>query len=454
MFSKKSDNNKYKFFKLRPVQILALGFASLILLGSILLALPISSASGEATPFLDALFTATSATCVTGLVVVDTGTHWNMFGQIVIISLIQIGGLGFMTFSTLIAIILGKKVSLRERLIMQEAYNAYNIQGLVKLVIYVLVITFTIEGIGALILTTQFLQDYSIGTAIYYGIFHSISSFCNAGFDLFGNFNGYTLYVNNPIVTLTVASLIVIGGIGFVVISEIISHKKRRKYSLHTKVVLTTTVALIVLGTIMFFLFEHNNPKTMGELSFIDKIFASIMASVTPRTAGVNTIPLTDMTTASQFLTVILMFIGASPGSTGGGVKTTTIMILFMTVMCIINGREDTEIFKKRINKYSVYRAIAITSISFILIMIVTMILSISENGSFMQFIYESTSAFGTVGLTLGLTPTLTPIGKIAIMITMYAGRLGPLTLVLSFAYKKKIANTSIKYPEDKIIVG
>ncbi|MEG0690871.1 MAG: potassium transporter TrkG, partial [Clostridium sp.] len=243
----RTKDRHFKFFKLKPVQILALGFAALILLGAILLMLPISSKSGTYTSFLDSLFTATSATCVTGLVVVDTGTHWSTFGQIVIITLIQIGGLGFMTFSTLIAILLGKRVSLKERLIMREAYNAFDIQGLVKLVIYVLTITFTIEGVGALILTTQFAQDFSIGTSIYYGIFHSISSFCNAGFDLLGGFNSYTSYVTNPVLSLTVAALIVLGGIGFFVIAEIIGHKKRKKYSLHTKVVVITTLLLIVV---------------------------------------------------------------------------------------------------------------------------------------------------------------------------------------------------------------
>ncbi|MEG2338391.1 MAG: TrkH family potassium uptake protein [Clostridium sp.] len=450
----RTKDRHFKFFKLKPVQILALGFAALILLGAILLMLPISSKSGTYTSFLDSLFTATSATCVTGLVVVDTGTHWSTFGQIVIITLIQIGGLGFMTFSTLIAILLGKRVSLKERLIMREAYNAFDIQGLVKLVIYVLTITFTIEGVGALILTTQFAQDFSIGTSIYYGIFHSISSFCNAGFDLLGGFNSYTSYVTNPVLSLTVAALIVLGGIGFFVIAEIIGHKKRKKYSLHTKVVVITTLLLIVVGAVLFFILEHNNPKTMGDLSVRDQVVASIFASVTPRTAGANTISTTDMTIASQFLTVILMFIGASPGSTGGGIKTTTMMILLMTIVSVINGREETEIMKKRLNKAAVYRAIAITFISFVLVSIVTMILAITQQGSFMQFIYEATSAFGTVGLSLGLTPTLTPIGKIAIIITMYAGRLGPLTLVLAFAYRQRLSNTSIRYPEDKIIVG
>lgn len=453
MFFRNKGNN-YKYLKLKPVQILALGFAALILVGTIILMLPISSSNGRTTSFLDALFTATSATCVTGLVVVDTGTYWSTFGQIIIMLLVQIGGLGFMTFSTLIAILLGKRVGLRERLIMKEAYNTFNIQGLVKLVIYVLIITFTIEGVGAIILSTQFARVYDFGTAIYYGIFHSISSFCNAGFNLFGNFSGYTGYVTNPVVSLTAAFLIVIGGLGFFVIAEIIDHKKRRKYSLHTKVVVVTTIFLIVVGSILFFIFEYNNSKTFGELSIIDKIIASIVASVAPRTAGISTVSTANMTIASQFLIVILMFIGASPGSTGGGIKTTTMVILFMTIGSLINGREDTEIFKKRINKSSVFRAIAITFISFTLVAVVTMILSVTENGSFMEVLFEATSAFGTVGLTLGLTPALTPIGKIAIIITMYAGRLGPLTLVLAFIYKQKISNTSIRYPEDKIIVG
>ncbi|TDT61045.1 TrkH family potassium uptake protein [Fonticella tunisiensis] len=447
-------DGKLSLKRIQPVQVLALGFAGVILVGALLLMLPISSRSGVVTPFVDALFTATSAVCVTGLVVVDTGTYWSTFGQIVIISLIQIGGLGFMTFATMFFVLLGKRITLKERLIMQEAYNAFNLQGVVKLALYVMGITFTIEGIGAVLLSTQFIKDYGLLKGIYYGIFHSISAFCNAGFDLIGGFRSITPYVENATVTLTIGGLIAVGGIGFAVITELLHIRKTKRLSLHTKVVLIVTAILILGGAVLFFILEYANPKTMGNLSMKGKILASLFASITPRTAGYNSIPTDGMTTAGQFLTIILMFIGASPGSTGGGIKTSTATLIFMTVIAVVRGREDTEIFKKRINKAMVYRALAISVISFTLVMVVTFILSITEQGKFIEFLYEATSAFGTVGLTLGITPKLTTIGKVAVLLTMYAGRVGPLTLALAFASRQQLESSSIKYPEDKILVG
>ncbi|MCX7883687.1 MAG: TrkH family potassium uptake protein [Caloramator sp.] len=450
----KEEAGKLKFIKLEPVQILALGFAAVILIGAILLSLPISSVEGKFTPFIDCLFTSTSAVCVTGLVTLDTGTYWSTFGQIIIMILIETGGLGFMTFATFFAVLLGRRISLRERLIMQEAYNAFNIQGMVKLMLYVMGITFAIEGVGAIILMTQFIPQYGLSKGIYYGIFHSVSAFCNAGFDLIGGFKSLTPYAENITINLTICALIVIGGIGFAVITEVINNRGLKRLSLHTKVVLTTTALLIVSGAVLFFLFEYSNPKTMGALSFKGKILASIFASVTPRTAGFNTISTSDMTTAGKFLTIILMFIGASPGSTGGGIKTSTFTLLFMTVISVIRGREDTEIFKKRIGRSLVYRALAIIIIAFGLVILTTMILSITQDGDFVEFLYESTSAFGTVGLSLGLTTRLNIIGKIIIILTMYSGRVGPLTLTLAFARKAQITNSNIKYPEDKLLVG
>lgn len=447
---------KTKFFKFRPVQILAIGFAAVILTGGILLSLPISAADGSPTPFIDSLFVSTSATCVTGLTTVDTGTHWSVFGQIVIILLIQTGGLGFMTFASFFAVMIGKRISLRERLVMQEAYNSFNLQGMVKLMLYVLGITLTIEGIGGILLSTQFVRDYGWAKGIYFGFWHSISSFCNAGFDLIGGFRSITGYAENSVVVLTIGGLIVLGGIGFAVIAEVIHTRNLRRLSLHSKVVILVTTILIFGGAILFFIFEYSNPGTMGPQSFKGKILSSIFASITPRTAGYNSISTTDMTMASKFLTVILMFIGASPGSTGGGIKTTTATLIFMTVIAVINGREDTEIFKKKINKSLIYRAIAITMISFTLVILVTMILAITQKGEFslLAYLYEATSAFGTVGLTMGLTPNLTSIGKVAVLLTMYAGRVGPLTLALAFAHKQQIASSAIKYPEDRIMVG
>ncbi|MCX7950607.1 MAG: TrkH family potassium uptake protein [Clostridiales bacterium] len=443
-----------KFYKFQPVQILALGFALTILIGGILLSLPISSRSGEATPFIDALFTSTSAVCVTGLVTVDTGTHYSVFGQIVIMLLIQMGGLGFMTFATLIALLLGKRISLKERLIMQEAYNTFNIQGVVKLALYVMGITFSIEIIGAVALATQFIPKYGLLKGLYFGIFHSVSAFCNAGFDLIGNFNSLTPYVDNVVVNLTIMALIVIGGIGFSVITEVLNYRKSKRLSLHAKVVLSATVALIVVGAIGFYMLEYANPKTLGGLSIKGKFLASLFASVTPRTAGFNTISTSDMTVAGKFLTVVLMFIGASPGSTGGGIKTSTAFLIFMTVVAVVQGKEDTEVYQKRINKSFVYRALAVTMLSFILVVVVTMVLSISQNGDFMEYLYEATSAFATVGLTLGLTTRLTLIGKIIIILTMYAGRVGPLTVTMAIAHKQQTTANLIKYPEDKILIG
>lgn len=445
---------KLKFYRLEPTQILALGFAAVILTGALLLMLPVSSRNGTSTNFLDCLFTSTSATCVTGLVTVDTGTHWSVFGQIVIMLLIETGGLGFMTFATIFAVLLGRRITLKERLIMQEAYNAFNIQGIVKLALYIIGITLTIEGIGAAALATQFIPEYGWIKGIYFGIFHAVSAFCNAGFDLIGGFKNLTPYAENVVVNVTICSLIVIGGLGFIVITELLNIKKVKHLSLHSKVVLIATTILIVGGAALMFIFEYNNPKTLGSLSFNGKILASFFASITPRTAGFNTISTTGMTTAGKFLTIILMFIGASPGSTGGGIKTTTAALLFMTVLCVIHGREDTEIFEKRISKQAVYRAASIAIISFELVLVVTMILSLTQQGTFLQFLYETTSAFGTVGLSLDLTPTLGAIGKIAITLTMYAGRVGPLTLAFAFARKASIVNSNIKYPEDKILVG
>ncbi|WP_195963854.1 TrkH family potassium uptake protein [Clostridium cuniculi] len=440
-------------FKLKGVQILALGFILVILVGALILTLPISTTSGESTNFLDALFTATSAVCVTGLIVVDTGTYWNMFGQTVIMILIEIGGLGFMSFTTLIAIILGKKITLRERLILQDAMNTFNIQGLVKMVKYVLMFTVSVQFFGALLFSTQFVPEYGLGRGMFYSIFHSISAFCNAGFDIFGNFSSLTSYNSNAVVILVASALIIIGGLGFTVWSELYSSKSLKKVSLHSKMVILMTTVLVLGGTVLMFLFENKNVNTIADMSFIDKVMNSFFASVTPRTAWFNSIPTDGMTTAGQFLTIILMFIGGSPGSTAGGIKTTTIGILIVTIVCVIKGREDAEVFKRRFSKELVYRAFTLIFIGLSLVIVVTMLLSYTEKGaSFMALFYEAVSAFGTAGLTLGLTSELSNIGKVLIIFLMYLGRVGPLTVVLSITRKR--INSGIKYPEGKILIG
>ena len=445
--------NFKKNIKLKGVQILTLGFILVILIGALILTLPICTTSGESTNFLDAIFTATSAVCVTGLIVVDTGTYWNMFGQTVIMILIEIGGLGFMSFTTLIAIIFGKKITLRERLILQDAMNTFNIHGLVKMVKYVLLFTVSVQFFGALLFSTQFVPEYGLKTGVFYSIFHSVSAFCNAGFDILGEFSSLTSYNSNAVVILVASALIIIGGLGFTVWNELYTTKSIKRISLHAKMVILVTAVLIIGGTILMFVFEHNNPNTMAEMSVVDKIMNSFFASVTPRTAGFNSIPTDGMTTAGKFLTIILMFIGGSPGSTAGGIKTTTIGIVFITVLCVIRGREDSEVFKKRFNKDLVYRAFTLIFIGFILVVSVTMLLSYTEKGaSFISLLYETVSAFGTAGLTIGLTTKLSTIGKILIIFMMYLGRVGPLTVALSLTKKK--VNPGIKYPEGKILIG
>ncbi|MEG0667573.1 MAG: TrkH family potassium uptake protein [Clostridium sp.] len=444
---------KMKKYKFSEVQILAIGFVILIFTGGTILSLPISSANGEYTPFLDALFTATSASCVTGLVTLDTGTHWNLFGQVVIMMLIEIGGLGFMSFATFISVLLGRRITLKNRLVVQESMNAFNIQGLVKMVKYVMGFTFAIQGFGALLLSTQLVPEFGIGKGMFYSVFHSVSTFCNAGFDLFGNFSSLTGYSDNSIILLTISALIAIGGLGFTVLLEIYNFKSVKKLSLHTKAVLLITTILIVGGTLAILILEFNNPETLGPMGVKDKIVNSVISSISPRTAGVNSISIPDMTTASLFLTIILMFIGGSPGSTAGGLKTTTFGIIICTLISVIRGREDVELFKRRFPKSLVYKAVSLLLLGSGLVLTVTMILTITEPGEdFISLLYEATSAFGTVGLTTGVTQRLSSIGKIIIIVTMYLGRVGPLTVALAFASRNK--RSKFKYPEGKILIG
>ena len=440
-------------YNLNGVQTLALGFVIVIFIGSFLLTLPIASASGENTNFLDALFTSTSAVCVTGLITLDTGTYWSIFGQTVIIILIEVGGLGFMSITAFLAILLGKKITLKERLFMQEAMNTFNIQGLVKMVRYVIGFTFAIQFIAAIILSTQFIPEFGLKKGIFFSIFHSISAFCNAGFDLIGNFNSLVPYASNPVIIITIGMLIIIGGLGFTVILELYNYRRSKKLSLHTKIVLLITTFLLVIGMVFFFMLEYKNKGTFGDMSFGDKLVNAFFASSSPRTAGFNSIPLDKMTMASLFMTIILMFIGGSPGSTAGGLKTTTFGIIVLTFISVIKGREDTEAFGRRFSKELVYKSFALFIIGMVLVIGVTMILSITEyEQSFLDLMFEATSAFGTVGLTTGVTQGLSVPGKIIIMITMYCGRVGPLTVALALAHRKK--QTGYKYPEGKILIG
>lgn len=442
--------------KLTPARILAAGFACIILLGSFLLMLPIANANGKPLDFIDALFTATSATCVTGLVVVDTGTYFTVFGQMVIICLIQIGGLGFMTMATLFALVFKKKISLKERLILQEAMNQGSMEGIVRLIRKVILFALIIEGGAFLLFSFRFAYDMPLGQALYFGMFHAISFFNNAGFDLFGQISGpftsLTSYVGDPLVNIVSMFLIVSGGIGFIVLSELVDYKKTKRLSLHTKVVLSMSGFLIVLGTFVIFIFEFSNPNTMGDLNFFEKLLASMFQSVSPRTAGANTVDLASLRQATQFFIVLLMFIGASPGSTGGGIKTTTFTILVGAVVSMVRGKEDIVIFNYRLAKDRLNKAVTLVLIALTIVIFVSMILSTTEDFDFLKILFETTSAFGTVGLSMGITGDLTDIGKLLIALTMFIGRLGPLTL--AYALGPKSERELYRHPEGKITIG
>jgi len=452
VFIAKTKKSKSILQRLTPAQILVLGFAGVILLGAVLLMLPISSRAGTATPFLDALFTSTSAVCVTGLVVVDTGTYWSLFGQIVIMLLIQVGGLGFMTIATLFAIILGRRINLRERIVIQEALNQTSLEGIIKLTKQVIFFTFGIEGFFAVILGLRFSMDYGILKGMWFGIFHAISAFNNAGFDLIGDFKSLTPYVGDVVINLSIAFLIIAGGIGFYVVSEIFSYRTKRKLSIHTKITLATTGMLLLVGTIVIFIMEYGNAKTLGALPLGQKILASFFQAVTPRTAGFNTLDIAALSPATQFFIIILMFIGASPGSTGGGVKTTTFAVLTLAVVNIILGRDEILVYNRRLPREQIFKAIAIVMISLALINMVTFILTFSESHNLLMNMFETVSAFGTVGLTMGLTPKLSEFGRVLIIFMMFFGRLGPLTITYALAQRRKKALFTL--PEEKVMVG
>ncbi|CAM4308445.1 trk system potassium uptake protein TrkH [Paenibacillus endophyticus] len=442
----------FNVLKWSPPRILVSGFALIILLGALLLSMPFASASGERLPFMDALFTATSATCVTGLVVVDTGTYFSVAGQVILMCLFQLGGLGFMTMATLIALVLRKKISLRERLLLQEAMNQSSMEGIVKLIRRVIIYSLSIELIGAALFASRFALDMPLGKAIYFGVFHAVSLFNNAGFDIFGDYRSLTLYVNDAVVNLAAMLLIITGGLGFVVMSDLMEYRKNKRLSLHSKVVLATTGTLIAVGTIVIFIFEFSNAKTLGSLDWGGKILASFFQSVTPRTAGANTLDYTQLRQATMFFTIILMFIGTSPGSTGGGIKTTTFATLVGAVIAMIRGREDIVLFRYRLGKDRIFKALTITLISLLLVIVVTMILSMTEKHAFIKLLFEATSAFGTVGLSVGVTPDLSIVGKIVISLTMFAGRLGPLTL--AYALGPRTEKELYRHPEGKITIG
>ncbi|MDI3535561.1 MAG: trk/ktr system potassium uptake protein [Eubacteriaceae bacterium] len=457
-------NNK-KIFRLKhyvthrsPAEILIFGFAAVILIGALLLTLPISSASGNSPGFLNAFFTATSAVCVTGLVVVDTGTFWSLFGKLVIITLIQIGGLGFMSLTTMFFVLAGKRITIKDRLLIQSSVNTDSISGIVKFIKYIFFSSLVIELVGALFLSMVFIPEFGFGKGLAYSVFHAISAFCNAGFDLMGNFSSLTRYVDNFLVNFVIGGLIIFGGLGFAVTSDILYIRKFNKMTMQAKLVLVITGALLLFGFVLFFIFEFNNPRTMGNLSLNGKILASFFQSVSPRTAGFNTIDMAALTKPSLFLTMLLMFVGASPGSTGGGVKTTTIGIIILTVASVLNGKKDVIAHKRTITGPAIRRAVSVVVIAMAIIIVMIFVLLCSEPDlSFESILFEVLSASGTVGLSMGITPHLSISGKLALIVTMFVGRLGPLTVAYAISRNEKRLKENIgsfKLPDGNIMIG
>lgn len=444
-----------KDWKLSPAQYLAIGFAAVILVGSILLNMKFVTRDNVNIGYINALFTATSAVCVTGLAVVDTGSYFNEIGQIIILCLIQIGGLGFMTMASLIVMLIGKKISLKSRIIMQESLNSFGLSGVVRLTKRIVLMTFIIESIGAVLLSSQFIPIYGRARGIYYGVFHSVSAFCNAGFDVLGTGDSVKAYGSNMVINFTLMGLIILGGAGFVVIMDVFSKRKFKRLLLHTKIVLITSVVLIAIGFVTFALIEWNNPGTIGNMSVTDKLLNSIFAAVTPRTAGFSTIDYSAAKHSTVFFTMVLMFIGGSSGSCAGGIKTTTLAVVVLTISSLVQGKEDTEAYGRSLSKNTVSRALSVFVIGLSIAIGMIALLLITEEGQpFSKIMFETFSAYGTVGLSMGFTSMLSTMGKILILLTMFMGRLGGLTIVFAVAQRQKKEVVNIKYPVDRVMIG
>jgi trk system potassium uptake protein TrkH len=439
-----------------PAQVLVLSFTALIASGAILLRLPIA-ASGDPLTLLDALFTATSAVCVTGLIVVDTPNDLTVFGQLVVLSLIQLGGLGYMAITTVVGVALGRQLSLHERLTLQEALNVQTMEGLARFVLTVLKLTLAFELAGALVLTAWWAGEYGLGRAAYYGLFHAISAFNNAGFALFSD--SLMRFRGDWIVNGVLTTLIICGGLGFVVLTEIGRVRRYRRLSTHTRLVITLTAALIVVTTALIWFIEHDNPRTLRSLGIGEALLASYFQAVTPRTAGFNTLDIGAMHHASLFLLVLLMFIGAAPGGTGGGVKISTFSITVAVIWAMVRGNPEPTLLERRIPPPLVARAFSICLIGFLSLNIVAGLLLVTEGRELLPTLFETTSAFGTVGLSMGeagapvsLVGHFTGGGKALVMAMMFMGRIGPLTLAVAIARRRELAR--MRHPEGKFLIG
>lgn len=451
---------KKKKFTLSTTQMILLSFLATILLGSGLLSLPISSASGEAVPYIDALFTATTATCVTGLVTLPTATTWSVFGQIVILVLIQIGGLGVITVMSGFMLMLRRKMGISDRLLVQDAFNLNTLSGLARFIKSVLIGTFIIEGIGALLYMPVFIPEFG-AKGIWISIFTSISAFCNAGIDIIGE-NSLCNYAINPLINITTSLLVILGGIGYIVWWDVVkviksrtTRKKRlfKHLTLHTKIAIIATLCLLIGGAILIFICEYNNPLTIGEMSLFDKIQVSLFQSVTTRTAGFASIPQENLTGAGSIVSLMLMVVGGSPVGTAGGIKTVTVVVLIFSAISTIKNKNETTLLGRTVSVGSIRKALAVVVTFFAVMLTSVILLSMVTDAPIIDVIYESVSATATVGLSKNLTPSHNLAGKLIIIATMYFGRIGPISLALALGGKSKNQNI-ISEPIEEISIG
>lgn len=440
--------------KMSRIQIISLGFIIIILTGVLLLKLPFATKSGEAADWMTAIFTATSATCVTGLVVVDTFTYWSRFGQAVILCLIQIGGLGFMSIGIFLLLFFRKRIGLRERGLMQESVSALQISGMVRIVKMIIAGTVLFEGTGAVLLSIRFIPMLGIKEGIFYSVFHAISAFCNGGFDLMGRYGQYSslvMFYDDWLVNIVIMSLITIGSLGFLVWQDIRDKKLNfKKYRLHTKIVLVMTFAVLIVSSILFMIFEWDN--TMAGMTVPQRIWSSMFSSVTARTAGFNSVDTGLLTDSSKLLTIFLMFMGGSPGSTAGGIKTTTVVVVFLYLWSNIRNDTGCNIFGRRLDDEVIKRASLVFYINLFLALGAGLAISAVQRLDFLDILFEVISAIGTVGMTTGITRSLNMVSRGILVLLMYCGRVGSMTFAMSFIEKRK--NAPVKLPVEKITVG
>jgi trk system potassium uptake protein len=437
-----------------PPKALVLGFAAIIAVGTLLLSLPVAAADGQRLSFIDALFTATSALCVTGLTVVETGARFSIFGQVVILVLLQVGGVGFITMAVVISVLIGRRVGLRERLLLQESLGYIKVQGMVRLALYILAVAVTAELVGFFLLWMRWQADFGAGQAAWFAVFHSVSAFVNAGFDLFGGLGQSSLeaYRADLLVNAVIGSLIVLGSLGLPVLDELVHWRRGRRLSLHTLLVLSVSALLLFSGAVLLFLTELEPHSTLAGLSWGERLLVAVFHSASARTGGFSTVSLADLSAASWLALMPLMFIGAATASMGGGVKTNVIGVLLATLWSVARGREAVEAFESTIPRETINKALAVMMGAVTFVMLMTITLTLSERLDPLQLMFEVISAFGTVGYSLGITPNLSTTGKLLIVLTMFVGRLGPLTLIAALARQQ--STQLLHYPEEKILIG